>query len=385
MLLPIRNIKRFAQKFLKQPGYAIKVATKRLCGFLSYHVLGGFAPAPESLTLFLTHRCNLRCKMCGQWGENGTTKLLPGDQINQELTIEDYKRVIDTLKKVKPSITLFGGEPLLYKETIELINYIKAKKIHCLMITNGSLIKDNAIKLVDSGIDELNVSIDGGQKMHDAIRGIPGIFDRITDGLKTIAQIKKERNLKKPLVNIQCTISRYNYEHLEEILHVAEETNANSLTFHNLIFAPCELVEQQKSIDNTLNSSSKAWEGFVFDPAIDPEKLYDKINPILQKKYQFDVDFFPNFSKQALIEYYRNAQYAPREYPSRCLSPWLTGYIFPDGQVRPCLNSTFSFGNIKENDFLQVWNSREAQKFRKLLRQHKAFPLCVRCTELYRY
>ena len=385
MLLPLKNLKRFAQKFFKQPGYASAVALKRLRGLAFYYFFNGFAPVPEALTLFLTHRCNLRCKMCGQWGESGVTKLLGGEEVNRELNIGDYRRLIDGFSGFKPGITLFGGEPLLYKDAPELIAYITAKGIHCLMITNGSLIAEVASKLVESGLDELNVSIDGNRETHDAIRGIPGIFDKITAGLKKLTQIKKECGVKKPLINLQCTISKYNYERLEEMLEVAASTGANSLTFHNLIFAPCELLEGQKAIDDELKASSQAWQGFNFVPEIDPEALYEKINLIRTKKYPFDVDFFPNFSRHGLIEYYLNPRYMPREYPARCLSPWLTAYIFPDGEVRPCLNSTFSFGNIKQTTFIKAWNSLEAQRFRKLLRKNKVFPLCVRCTELYRY
>ena len=37
--------------------------------------------------------------------------------------------------------------------------------------------------------------------------------------------------------------------------------------------------------------------------------------------------------------------------------------VFPDGEVRPCLNSTFSFGKITDQDFFQIWNSRAAREF----------------------
>ena len=71
--------------------------------------------------------------------------------------------------------------------------------------------------------------------------------------------------------------------------------------------------------------------------------------------------------------------------PSKCLSPWIVAYVFPDGDVRPCLNSTYSFGNIKNTKFSEIWNSVKAVEYRRALKKIGMMPVCRRCTELYRY
>ncbi len=380
-----RNLKRFLGKFLRQPLYGFKVFIRRLKGYSSYYFGEGKAYFPEAVTLFLTHRCNLRCKMCGQWGESGVTKKMNKDFLKQELDFSQYKRLIDELAKFKPNITLFGGEPLLYRDSLELIKYIKARGMHCLMISNGALLTQYAKEIVDAGLDELNVSLDGKESLHDEIRGMPGLFNIITSGLKKVRELKKERKRKKPLVNLQCTITKYNYQHLEGLIEVAYEIGADSLTFHNLIFLGRDLIEKQKVIDKELNFSSQDWEGFVFEPQINVDELYEKIREILSKKYPFSVDFYPNLSLRGLREYYNNPSYLPSEYKPRCLSPWIVAYIFPDGEIRPCLNFSYSFGNVKEVGFTQAWNSQKAVAFRKFLKEKRIFPVCVRCTELYRY
>ncbi len=380
-----RNLKRFLGKFLRQPLYGFKVFIRRLKGYASYHFGEGGALLPEAITLFLTHRCNLRCKMCGQWGESGVTKRMDKDYIREELDFSQYKELVDELAKFKPNITLFGGEPLLYSHCLELIKYIKHKGMHCLMISNGSLFNQYAGEIVNSKLDELNVSLDGKKELHDEIRGMSGLFEKITSGLKRIRQFKKKIKAKKPLVNLQCTITKYNYHHLEGLIDVAYEVGADSLTFHNLIFLGQDLIEKQKEIDKKLGFSSKEWEGFVFEPQINVDELYKKIKSILSKKFPFSVDFYPNFSLRGLREYYNNPSYLPSEYKPRCISPWIVAYIFPDGEVRPCLNFSYSFGNVKKESFLKVWNSHQAVNFRKFLKERKIFPVCVRCTELYRY
>jgi len=86
-----------------------------------------------------------------------------------------------------------------------------------------------------------------------------------------------------------------------------------------------------------------------------------------------------------LREYYNNPSYLPSEYSARCISPWMVAYVFPDGKVTPCLNFSYAYGNLKEKKFTQLWNNDIAVGFRRYLRQNNIFPVCVRCTELYRY
>jgi len=383
--MPWRNFKRFSSKLFKQPLYAIQVATRRAKGYLCYYAGGGKASLPEAITIFLTHRCNLKCKMCGQWGESGVTRKMGNEYIKQELTRQQLKNLIDDISHFKPNITLFGGEPLLHPDCLELIKYIKKKGMHCLMITNGSLLENFAADIVDSGLDELNVSLDGDENLHDEIRGVPGLFEKITRGLKDIKILKKEGKFKKPLINLQCTITKYNYKHLDKLTRVAKDIGADSLTYHNLIFLTLDLIERQKTYDELLKCSSLEWEGFVFEPEIDPDELYAKIRNISKIRYPFSIDFYPNFSLRGLREYYTNLFYVSSEYSARCISPWVVAYIFPDGEVRPCLNFSYSYGNIRENKFALIWNSEKAVTFRKILKGKKIFPVCVRCTELYRY
>jgi radical SAM protein with 4Fe4S-binding SPASM domain len=323
--------------------------------------------------------------MCGQWGQSGVTKKIDHDSVKEELPLHEFKQFIDQISSFKPNITLFGGEPLLYSDCLDLIRYIKDKNMHCLMITNGSLLNKYAGDIIDSRLDELNLSLDGGKELHDHIRGMPGLFDRIAQGVKEINLIKKEKRGNRPLINLQCTITRYNYRRLDELLEVAEDLEVDSLTFHNLVFLQKDIIEKQKTYDRLLGCCSRSWEGFLFDPEIEPGAVYLKIAEITAGKHRFTVDFYPNFTQEGLKDYYNNPFYLPKEYPARCLSPWMTAYIFPDGQVRPCLNFSYSYGNIKSKKFTEIWNGNSAIKYRRTLREKKIFPVCVRCTELYRY
>ncbi len=384
-MIPWRNLRRFFYKALRQPAYSFRVFKKRLQAYIYYFLGNGKSSYPEAITFFLTHRCNLSCKMCGQWGESGVTKKQSAEYIRSELPLDKLKEIIDEISAFKPAVTLFGGEPLLHPGCIEIIKYIKQKGMHALMITNGYLLEELAEGIVGAGLDELNVSLDGGAQLHDSIRGMPGLFAKIMRGLKKINYFKVRDNKKRPLINLQCTITKYNYKYLEQLIDVANVAGANSLTFHNLIFLSSRLLEKQKEYDELLGNTSLNWEGFVFEPEIGLELLYEKIKRISSGRYRFSVDFYPNFSLKGLKEYYNNPAYLPSQYPARCLSPWIVAYIFPGGEVSPCLNFSYSYGNIRENKFRELWNNDMAIKFRQMLKAKNLFPVCSRCTELYRY
>ncbi|MCG8432038.1 MAG: radical SAM protein [Candidatus Omnitrophica bacterium] len=380
-MFPVRNFKRFVLKAVKQPGYAFGVGMRRLQAGVWYHLGRGASSLPESITLFLTYRCNLQCKMCGQWGDKGVTKQQSPELIREELTQEQLRVFIAQVAGFKPNITLFGGEPLLHPACAEVVRQIKEGGMHCLIITNGALLEEKAESLLDGGLDELNISLDGDEKLHDRIRGMPGLFSRILRGLRRLRELKEERGLKRPLVNLQCAISASNYRELDKMPAVARDAGADSLTFHHLIFLEEERLQAQKEVSRRLRCSHEPWEGFVFEPGIDVEELLPKITALKSRQYPFALDFYPNFTPEDVRAYYERQGTAL----CRCQSPWIAAYVFPNGDVRPCLNYDYSFGNIKHTAFRRIWNSKAAVRYRRFLKERGAFPACRRCTELFRY
>ena len=108
-MIPRRNLRTAVTKAIRQPRYAARAFWQRARSFLNYRFRDGFSSYPETISLFLTYRCNLRCTMCGQWGIEGSSRKLAPEALKGELAIDD-------VKFYRPNITLFGGEPLLYCE-----------------------------------------------------------------------------------------------------------------------------------------------------------------------------------------------------------------------------------------------------------------------------
>ena len=388
-MFPLKNLGRNMRKALLEPGYAVKAFTKRSKAYSKYLFdRSGKSTFPEAITLFLTFKCNLRCHMCGQWGDSGCNKDYDKEKLANEVKIDELITLLDQVKSYKPHITLFGGEPLMYGDIEKLIPEINKRKLHCCIITNGVLLEKYAKLIVESGIDEVSLSIDGKGPIHDEIRNVKGTFERIQKGVDALNALKAENKKKLPIINIVCTISEKNYENLEEMTGVAEQMKAHTLNFHHLIFTDNNVLARHNEVfKKYFGVESDDWKGFVHESMknIDTEKLNKKIIEIKGKKYPFMVNFYPNFTATETARYYKESDFVSDSYSGRCLSPWMTAYIYPDGSVLPCHSLGYKAGNIHEKPFIEIWNGDKFKGFRCRLKKDKKFPVCPRCTEMYRY
>lgn len=153
----------------------------------------------------ITNSCNLRCKHCYWWLNR---------KPHEELGSDEWRNAVreNFIRKDVMSISLTGGEPLLRPDVIEAI-LGEMKWRYVTVVTNGTL------PLVDFGVGYF-ISIDGTEKIHNAIRGM-----KIYGKIKQNVIDNSEEN-----VVINMTINRLNYECIEHV--VSEWHNfARALTF----------------------------------------------------------------------------------------------------------------------------------------------------------
>jgi radical SAM protein with 4Fe4S-binding SPASM domain len=256
------------------------------------------------------------------------------------------------------------------------------------MITNGILLEKHASSLINLGIDEIIFSLDGPREVHDEVRSAKGTFDRAFKGLKLIRDLKKESGLNKPVINISSTIFETNYKRLDELISIAEELMASTITFHHLIFLSKEMYNHHNKIfKGYYGMVCNDWKGFVRDslPDIDVELLIRKKEEIEKRDSKVKIAFYPNFTNEEIRRYYTEFDFTSSSYGKRCISPWMVSYIFPDGTVRPCQSLNFSPGNVRDEPFRKIWNNEKYMRFRKITKKEKRYPACTRCTELYRF
>jgi len=386
----LKRAKRIASRIFTEPGYVAQQLKPHLLYKLNKAVIPisrGYSFSLNGVSLFLTWRCNLRCKMCNLWGEKGSCWKMQPSELNEELGIDELKRIIDGLAAYSPSVVLTGGEPLLYKDWYELCKYIKKKKLRSSqMLTNGTLLEENAEKLVDS-LDSLNISLDGPPAIHNQIRGVPGLFERVISGIKAINQTKEKKGKKNPYINIAYTISELNYQYLEEMIDYLkrERLNINTLIFQHLEFTNEEAyLKTEKIYQEEFKLKTNIWSGFVYNlKSLDIDYLARTVNKIKKSEYEdIYVVFFPDFKEEELKRYYSNPSSFPQKRPKACLGPWLEALIPPNGDLWICPD--YVVGNLKKERFKRLWNNEKARYFRQKLNKEGVFlPVCRCCGCFY--
>ena len=111
---------------------------------------------PSYICLVVNRRCQLTCHFCS-YGKSLNNK----QWRNDELTLDRCRQIFSNEYASKSLLVqLTGGEPLLNKELIEIIKYLKNSQRIVSMVSNGLLLSGEKLDLVSrAGLDMLNISI----------------------------------------------------------------------------------------------------------------------------------------------------------------------------------------------------------------------------------
>src|SRR5437773_9155081 len=109
--------------------------------------------APRMLTFMMTYRCNLRCTMCWQWGEQGLFHEMPKQHEIEQLDLGALRSVIDDVAEDGTGVFLWGGEPFLHRDLLPFVEHIKSRNLYRSINTNGTYLPRDAARLVEMGVD----------------------------------------------------------------------------------------------------------------------------------------------------------------------------------------------------------------------------------------
>jgi len=287
---------------------------------------------PFLVIIDVANICNFKCNFCFQSVDK--SKLRDMGFRPNVMEMDLFKKIIDEVKKFPEQIKrmyLFAhGESLLNKNLPDMIAYTKEQNVAKVIqiTTNGSLLNpDLNMKLINAGLDELRISIEGLS----------------ADKYKKVADVEIDFNL-----------------FLENIKHFYENKGT------------CKLYV--KAINVALDDGEENKFYQLFNDISDNASI-EYVTP-----YYEGVEYnslFPKHDKTILGNQTREISVCPRIF-----------YILnicPDGNITMCNVDNlekYVFGNVQTHSLVELWNGKQ---FTELRMQHlknkgKDHPLCRKCS-----
>lgn len=280
---------------------------------------------PVVLMLEPSSQCNLECPMCPR--QLKQTKRWEGD-----MPFENYTGIIDELAAGLMFLILWNyGEPLLNKNIGRMIGYAKERKIAVAMSTNGLLLsEEKSMELIDSRLDFLIVSFDGGTRETYETNRKNGDFEKTLENIRGLMKLKRMRRSRTPFVNLECVVMKNNEHETAVFERLARMSGVDGYSLKKVAY-----VKGRES------------------------------------------DFLP-VNQRLTCDVYQKGN---RRYCSR-LS--LSSVVNANGDVVPCCSDIafqYVLGNVfRDNGFRRIWNNELYQAFRKrAFRDLAHIDICQNC------
>jgi MoaA/NifB/PqqE/SkfB family radical SAM enzyme len=336
---------------------------------------------PQSISFTITNVCNLHCQMCGQWSAEG---YMHGrrDNLKREMTLTDWKRLVDEVAAHGvPYVLLRGGEPFLFPDIIELLEYIAGKGIFTSIDTNGTLLKQYAADIVRIGNIHLTISVDGPEEIHDVVRGVKGCFSRIREGVALLDDLERAGGHRISR-SICFTISPYSFRGLGAMPDVARSLNIGSIAIVPYYYVPQAVGKQYEEELKRLGCPALSWVGFHHE---DSGVNFDEFKA-QYRAYLANLKEVHSFPYMALSEDEYRTWFGDPLAPvglARCTNVEKLVDIQPNGDANFCVDfPDYPIGNVREATIEEVWNGERAARFREY-RQQQPLAVCYRCGAKY--
>ncbi len=289
--------------------------------------------APASVIFELTRNCNLRCKHC----------IVPaGKPLPNELTTEEWLKLVDEISDYAVRLILTGGEPLIHPGFFRILKRAKEKGLSIRLLTNGTLLEEHAEelgKLLDERIDEVQVSLDGLEQAHDSIRG-KGSYGKAIAGIKALVR----ENLP---VSVAFTL--------------VPENRGEALPLYREV-------------------SKFGIESFRIAWGLPAGRLRKAVT---YAEYLKTVEGVKREAEKLGVPVSGGELGAPLEIKAESFYPCAAGtsqvFISSTGDVYPCLvlrYPFFHFGSVREERLIEIWRKREWGKLKRDLSRTE----CAKCS-----
>ncbi|MBI1800998.1 MAG: radical SAM protein, partial [Chloroflexi bacterium] len=310
------------------------------------------APAlPKCLYIEVTNRCNSLCETC------------PRTFITREplcdITWENFTRVVDSNPAMDRAVLHGIGEPLMHKDLIRMIEYLKARGVYVLFNTNAVLLnRPMQERLIASGLDELRISLDGATpETYLKIRGIPAL-DKVLQLSAEMVATKRELGAPNPKLSFFFTGMKANLPELPEVIRIAARIGMPEVYLQRLTFFDDGMATADQALFTAYGADQREQEIIA-----ECERLANEHGII-----------FNGSGATTARKSLEQSLDKPKHPWQRCMRPWTVGYVTANGNALPCCIAPFTgapyrgmiLGNaFGEGGFASVYNGPQYLKFRE--------------------
>lgn len=293
---------------------------------------------PVKLDIENVSRCNFACIMCvvGTWKRGKRA---------DDMSLDAFRKIIDEQYGLV-EIKLNGlGEALLQGEPFfEMVRYARSKHIWVRVTSNASLLhlNENYKKLIDSGINDVDISIDGPDKLtFESIRRQSN-FERVTQNCKLLNRYTKELGITR--TKMWTLVQENNYQKLPELVELSAELGFSqyilSLNLHGWGHEDLLRKNKDASVEHKLSLESLM-------------KLIERGKSLGVKVRFWNV----------------NEKFEAGSINKLCSWPFERAVITSDLRTVPCCMigdpDAYEIGRDSRKSFLELWQGAEYKKFRE--------------------
>lgn len=321
-------------------------------------------PLPRSIYIEPTSRCNEFCQQC--------PRTLLSREEDRDLTFDDFRYIVDQFP-VLERVVLHGlGEPLLNKDVPRMVRYLKDRGTYVLFNSNGIALSEKMGQaLIDAGLDEYRLSMDGASReMYAHVRGVDA-FDKIWRNVRSFVDLQQAQNASKPAISLWFTAMRENLPELPDVIHLAAEAGIREVHMQRLVYFEQGLAQSKQSL---FRRSSK-------------EEL-DIVRRCEQLCQELGITFSAAGSATPIESLVRD--FGERPW-SGCGRPYTLTYITSSGNILSCCFAPFGhrsakeyreervLGNIFKESIEDIWNGPRYQEFRRAFESNHPARHCSQC------
>ncbi len=223
-------------------------ANEQLCAWESVLGVERVSSFPVTVSVALTEVCNARCSFCAY---------VPERVANERVTLADVQRA-DWLKFCKTFTPNGGGlgEPFAHPQIVELLDAIRlmAPFVKISIISNGSLLRPDAVRAVTGFVDVLKISLNAATEATYEKTMSPLTWSKTLANIRAVRDEKLRQNTRLPLLRAGFVLHLDNLDELPLVPALIEDLGFEELLV-NVMYPPLaipnrELMTSRHSIFN---------------------------------------------------------------------------------------------------------------------------------------